>query len=182
MTPIRRGDGSSLQANGFSEIRKGDGTVLWKAQTFYYDEGDENTSLTGGWVIEDDGPNDGTFSSSKNSDNLSMSQDITSGDEEWGWFTSDKVNVTDIDTLKIDWEYQVDRIDGSGIRARYALTSDRQVNPTLVDLLSFGPDGFNRRTDSLDVSSETGDYHVAMLLNSFDGGDVTLRGYRMWGV
>jgi len=33
MLPIRRGDGTGLSAKGFSEVRKGDGTVLWSAGT-----------------------------------------------------------------------------------------------------------------------------------------------------
>lgn len=31
MTPIRRGDGTGLDPEGFTEVRKGDGTVLWSA-------------------------------------------------------------------------------------------------------------------------------------------------------
>jgi len=31
MMPIRRGDGTGLSVPGFSEVRKGDGTVLWSA-------------------------------------------------------------------------------------------------------------------------------------------------------
>jgi len=31
MSPMRKGDGTGLSAKGFSEVRKGDGTVLWNA-------------------------------------------------------------------------------------------------------------------------------------------------------
>jgi hypothetical protein len=31
MIPIRKGDGTGLSAKGYSEVRKGDGTVLWRA-------------------------------------------------------------------------------------------------------------------------------------------------------
>jgi len=46
MAPIRRGDGTGLNAQGFSEIRKGDGTVLWSAipdsDVYLNDDWDDN--------------------------------------------------------------------------------------------------------------------------------------------
>ena len=71
MVPIRKGDGTGLGAKGYSQIRKGDGTVLWDAipdaQPYYkIDEesgdvlndanGDTNAQSTGSlvWVGDSD--------------------------------------------------------------------------------------------------------------------------------
>lgn len=40
MIPIRRGDGSGLSVAGFSQVRKGDGTVLWTEGADIPDSGD----------------------------------------------------------------------------------------------------------------------------------------------
>lgn len=57
MRPARQGDGTGLSASGFSEVRKGDGTVLWSAapdipdsvetQYRFEDDSDTTTALDG---------------------------------------------------------------------------------------------------------------------------------------
>ena len=50
MVPIRKGDGTGLAAKGYSQVRKGDGTVLWNAipdSVVTRPDDDDSTSVSG---------------------------------------------------------------------------------------------------------------------------------------
>ena len=49
MVPIRQGDGTGLAAKGYSQVRKGDGTVLWNA----IPDSEANQKLAHRWPLDD---------------------------------------------------------------------------------------------------------------------------------
>jgi len=66
--PARKGDGTGLQFNGYQQVRKGDGTVLWSAVDIVdsFEDGDisEYTGDTGNYSAQTGGatsPQDGSY-------------------------------------------------------------------------------------------------------------------------
>ena len=111
MVPIRKGDGTGLAAKGYSQVRKGDGTVLWNAipdSDLYYpvDEG-SGTTL-----------NDAV---STNHASITGSPNWVSDSDYWGGFYLDftegdyaEISDNSILGLEFDWSVAVTIIaDGS---------------------------------------------------------------------
>ena len=133
-------------------------------EVYYYKEGNEYTSRTGGWVSVI-GRNTPQFF--KNGDNLEIRCQEGGGDTDIGYFyTDNSVDLTNIDTLVFEIEGV---IASSSDRVKIgAHTSKTNVTtPTFTAMTAISGGSFSRQTYNVDVSGLTGSYYIAFyLLNS----------------
>ena len=123
--------------------------------TYFYSEGDEYVDATGGWVA---GFSLRDGSQSKQADHLYL---YTSGNSTGGgirsYETTLKIDLTDINTLEIDWEFQ-SSVSGVGTRI-FGLASTVGENIYLATT-KISDDTYGRKISDLDVSSVTGLWYL----------------------
>ena len=156
----------------------------------FYEEGEEYSDLTGGWVAGYSFTGSGTSGTqSKETGHLYLEVERTSGTSSAvrTYRTSNKIDVTDINTLKIRWKndgyFNRDRVgaafgiseddvnavgDGSGWDAIVYENGDSLP--------------FAEKTSSVDVSGFSGSYYVLTQVR-VDGADGSSKSsvYEMWG-
>jgi hypothetical protein len=138
---------------------------------YYYNMGDENNAVTGGWG---DGYDSGTGSKSKQADHLLLS---TSGGNKV-YETNSKVDLTNVSTIKIQME-------GS--------SSSTQENSAMQLVVGSNDGGFDvaavfrlggavaNATYELDVSALSGSYYLRCWSTSNTGYTNTAKFYQVWG-
>lgn len=148
-------------------IRVGGGTVNFKA--YLYNSGDECIPLTGGWVT---GWTAASPTMTKETDNLLISGTGSAGG---AFVTNDAIDLTNINTLYVDWEGTTSGTNGFiDIRVGGAKT-----DPLNVALLSKNVT-FARTIHSLDVSSITGTQYIKFLIASSGTSTRQAKLYKLW--
>ena len=169
---------------------EGDWDLWFKVQpdytdNAYYYKGEEFSGVTGGWVDGDSyAPEQGTRS--KETDYMYFETFSYTGISRLGYVTDNKIDLTNINTLYIDWDSIDSNTDNASL---IKVTNDKSDNETtnaqtsavlFIDIRG----NFERKVDTLDVSGLTGEYHI-QVLNSNGGSSVNRYGktrvYRVWG-
>lgn len=91
------------------------------------------------------------------------------------------IDLTDISTIYIDWEYL--RTYGSSNYCSATFGIKTTWDTTIFTASAYRQYGFSRVTDSINVSSRTGEWYLELRsLNNRSGYERTLNVYRIWGV
>ena len=122
----------------------------------FYNLGDENTALTGGWSKT---YSKGTHSFTKEADHLRLTANSTTFNGVAA-STANQIDFTDIDTLYVDWS-----ITNNAYYSQIRLTSTTadEANNALVFPLTNGHT-WARKVDSIDVSSVSGLHYIQYLV------------------
>lgn len=171
---VKRYNGSAWQ--DVASVKKYDVSAwgsIFPIAVYAYNLGDENTSLTGGWV---NGfsylPSSGTRT--KETDHLKI---YSYGATLW-FDTYNLIDLTNYTKLNIDWEF----IFGTGSGSRAAglrVTSAKNSETSDVRSISYAT-AFARRTESFDISDLNGSYYIALSLGSNPSTYSTLKAYKIW--
>ncbi len=140
---------------------------------YYYNEGAEFASITGGWVT---GYSNGTGSQSKETNHLYMQ--VSSG-VNWQrtYITDIKVDVTNISKLYVDW----DGIDSSTLGNHFMRLYTGKNNTDSFNGAVSRQGSFSRMTEFIDVSAITGTYHISLFAFSGSSSSSVLRVYKVYG-
>ena len=148
-------------------------SLVFSAGTPYYTAGTENVD----WI---QGSASGvTF----NTGDIEISTELTTTTVESYAVTNVLVDLTNINTLKIDWQGSVYQAVAPGMHLCVS-TTKLGTNTTYNARLSGGNVSFARRTDSLDVSGLTGNYYLRIHTYkrfSSSASQVSLTVYNVWG-
>ena len=149
-------------------------SLVFSASTPYYTAGTENVD----WIK---GSSGGTVTFNTSSMYVSTSSTQTAVDSYA--VTNVLVNLTNINTLKIDWAGSIYQQIIAGM---YLCVSTTKLGTygTYNARLYGGMASFARRTDSLDVSGLTGNYYLrihAQKSSSSVVGSASLTIYNVWG-
>ena len=126
-----------------------------------YWEGDEFAAVTGGWVNGRVRTSvGGIYDFSKENDHIYLYAERPSTSSYYGNTyisvdTQNKIDVTHIDTLIIDWESLTPR---GGF---FGLSNELDTEDFIVS--SFVNDEFSRQENTLDVSGVSGSYHIKIM-------------------
>lgn len=131
-----------------------------KVNPYLYNSGDENTLLTGGWVV---GYSDGSGTQTKESNHLYLYAYGSSYVPQKTYVTNNAINMTNINTLKVDWEKTGSSYGSASLHL--IVSKIKEGNRTQYDArVVFSEIG--RTTSQLDVSSLSGEYYVRINANS----------------
>lgn len=136
----------------------------------YYDNGNEFISDTGGWGI---GISAGTGSQTKANNALELT--LTSNNSYRTYVTANKIDFTNIKTIKIEWE----NLGGSNSNNALSLTDDKVNYIPIAEVAKAS--AFSRQISTLDVTNITGFYHLWFRLGLSTGTGGTLKGFKIWG-
>ena len=140
-----------------------------------YDEGDEFSDLTGGWVAGDD---TGDGNQSKQSDHLYLEITTIGSGDYWITYVSDKkIDLTPLAKIKISWaRTSVNQNYSHGI---FGYSGNKSAAYGEYDDYVGSPVGqtFTRQTDELDVSGVNEEKHI-LVCQRREG---NLLVYEMWG-
>ena len=144
----------------------------------YYFEGNENTTLTGGWV---EGASQSTGNQSKQADHLYL-ESSSSSIALRTYVTDTLVDLSDINVLKIDWE----NIGASNVNnySAFVVSTSKSADQAMYDARILAQNLFSRKIDELDVSMLTGSYYVRV--HARDGGSSVnipsiVKCFKIWG-
>ena len=133
--------------------------ILKPNKVYLFNAGNEMSDLTGGWVHGFNTPTNENLIREKEDTFLRLSLVNGTQTGETGFVTADKVDVTNLAFLSIDWE-QVG--NSNSIRASLAL-SEVQKSPRLSGTnkaIVSENTPFDRKITTLDVSHLTGEYYI----------------------
>ena len=141
---------------------------------YYYDEGDEKVSVTGGWISAP-GYVIGPGSQSKEVDHM---RNYVSGSTPnyRGYGTANAIDLTNISTLKIEWA------STTGPEwARCIVTESLDTKTKELDIGRAG--NFSRSVNSIDVSGISGVHHIVVSANVGTGWSRSAENltYKVWG-
>ena len=122
-----------------------------------YFEGDEIEDVTGGWVegfIEEDPILE------KQEETLKV--EVEDGNEQGSWETDNRINLDDINELAIEWELTETKDDETDVEQNFHADPDAGTRGRDEAEIIFNVrrEPFDRQEDSIDVSEESGDYHI----------------------
>jgi hypothetical protein len=151
-------------------VRAEDGLV-------YYDEGEEFVSVTGGWVA---GASQSTGSQAKNADNLYLTAGNASAIAYRTYVTDNEIDLTNINSLKIEWANT--GASSTANQSRFYVHTNKNDIEHTVRLQKTNT--FGRITDTIDVSSLSGNYYVKV--SAIDAptnalATSTISVYKIWG-
>lgn len=178
------------------------------AKVYLYKEGDERTEITGGWdtkygntaIASNKAGWSGNPTRTKEEDHLliSIPDQSSSGSADSNmvatWYTNNKVDLTDFDSIVFDIETSFgDSLYGGNYSARISfMIADAQYGDSRIaycDIYSNKDDSNNkgkRRTIELDVSDFSGEYYIILYnsrgntnVNSGDDSSVLIA-YNVW--
>lgn len=136
MIPVRQGDGVGLSAAGFSEVREGDGTVLWSQ---------------GGAILDSVATRDDDDGTNTNSDRRGVKITTKSEWPSIGCKLSQNVaGVTEAQLIRWSDGVVLDKVDISGLSAGDTYTHDDVNLPANTDFALVAWDGGNDYTEGFD--------------------------------
>ena len=144
------------------------GNISTDDRLFLYKLGDEFNPITGGWVV---GYSQGTGSQSKEDDHLYLT--TSTGAPRRTYVTNNKIDLSDIKTLFIDWLAET---NGNSL---LCILNNKTDNYGSAVAQIIKTTAFTRRIDMLDISSLNGEYYVAVFSNAETIN--TTKAYRIWG-
>ncbi|MEH7342767.1 hypothetical protein V7122_02585 [Bacillus sp. JJ1532] len=148
--------------------------------TYFYNEGDEKETLTGGWVT---GYSLGTGTQSKQANHLFIDADkYTSNNNERTYVTNLAIDLSNIKNLFFDAE------KFSGHQSIFTVSKNKTTswsdNSGIVASLGVSAPSDPRKVFSLDVGSLSGNYYIKLSSASSSAvasGDAITKVYRVWG-
>ena len=153
----------------------------WGDDIPYYWEGEEFFARTGGWVV---GVQQEGSTATKEIDHLILFARGTASTSSQVSFTTDnKVNLSNISILYIDWENTGDNSTSNSSRFLVGNTKDSTSGEFETRIVV--ERNFARKIDILDVSSLNGEYYIRVFTNDSTGTsnpvDSETKVYRVWG-
>ncbi len=148
----------------------------------FFNKGEEFVSITGGWI---EGWTNGTGSRSKVTGppaHLFVSAEFDGSISEWGWVTDDTIDLTDIETLFVDWKGA--RTAGTGVvYSRLIISPTKSSHGSNFTARLQNSGNFSQQVDTLDVSGETGNHYIRLYANAATtlGTIMEVEVYRVWG-
>jgi hypothetical protein len=142
---------------------------------YYYNEGTENVS----WI---EGYSEGIGSQSKNSDHFYLM--VSDTDAQRTYVTENKIDLTNINTLYIDWESPTSENiwDYCFFGITDSQMSDRTTWVKNISRRNGDDEApFSRTTDSLDVSGYSGSYYIKIQVRAGGSLDLELKSYQVYG-
>lgn len=113
-------------------------------------------------------------------------EDIDTPNESVAMTTGDKVDLTDVNKLYIDWSVETKDFISGNMRFRFTVSSYKDVsggsyNARISHILSDG-ESLPRTKEVLNVSALDGEYYLATHINTLGGGrGANIRIYGLWG-
>jgi hypothetical protein len=156
------------------------GTTVWTSQTNYYTNGTQNVPWTTGFTSGTDGS---IFFEASNVVISAGYEYANSTTNERTIVTLNTINLTNINTLYVDWECYV---TGGPGQLSYLIASSSQVGANSVFNARVSASGSrSRQTTSLNVSGLSGNYYIRIhqrdgSTNLFNGSSLIV--YNVWGV
>ena len=144
----------------------------------FYDEGNENISVTGGWGV---GYTDGNGTQTKESNHLYFAVNGTVENFRT-YVTNNAINMTNINS--ISFEYEINLISGNG---NYSYSGIAETRDEKWQAAFVRPQSQNqslaRGVYTLDVSGVSGNFYVkcTALYSSGTSGSLTMKVHRVWG-
>ncbi len=142
-----------------------------EANAIFYNEGDENVALTGGWIV---GYSALTASQSKEADHLLITMSTRNAYRTY--VTANKIDFSEIDVLVAVLEsegpytYNIIRV----------ATNANGFHDSVAEIQKNGP--VAKQAFSLDVSALSGEYYVSFLASTDPAGTVAAKCYGVWGI
>lgn len=144
-------------------------------EPYFYWLGDESTDLTGGWRSYTGELASGT--ATKETDHLYI-QSASGSAYRMGFETTNKVDLTDIDTLYLVWEGSM---TSTGFVSMAVSASANEPADGVAQWFLRETGTFTERTDSLDVSALTGTYYIQVRCQSNSTQIATAQVYKVYG-